>query len=256
MPNRFLKPYAALAIIEHEFDIDHLNISVIFRFQMDQTVKPANAKWICEVDSVVKTVTASAWQDAFTMLLTVGSIASIPDRVTIEYDGPDENLMITWGKQWEPWAAILSSDSSLLPFGSFKGNDIDWTQVAAQNIWYTISDTDIVVGQVHKTTFQNNQELKVAVAGFYLAYYYISMESTLAMKRIHVAPAINGTDQPDGRTGRVLAGPNEEGSWSGGAILSLAVNDLVSIQAQTESTGNPTLTVNHIGLTLTEIGTT
>ena len=102
MTDQFLRPYAAKAIVEHEFDIDHLNIWLTFRFPMDQTVKPANAKWLCEVEGIAKTIIASAWQDQFTMLLTTEAIASLPDRVTLEYDGPDGGLRTTWQKQWEP----------------------------------------------------------------------------------------------------------------------------------------------------------
>lgn len=253
MFGQFLRPYASQGIVEHEFDTDHINIWVTFRFPMDTTVKPDNALWIPKVDGVTKTVTASAWQDEFRILLTIDSIASIPDRVTLTYDGPDQNLRITWQKQWEPFTDILSTDNALDPFGSFKGNNINWTQAAAQNVWYTISDPDIVVGQTNKTVFQNNQELKITVNGFYDIYYQISGESNVANKRMHTAIAVNGTNVPDGQIGRILATPNEEGSWSGGAILLLAVDDLVSVQIQTEDSGNPTLTVNHIGLKLHEL---
>lgn len=108
MPGRNLRPYAAKAIVEHEFDVDHLNIFVTFRFAMDETTKPPLGLWLCEVNDVEKAVTASAWQDAWTLLLTVPDIAVLPDRVTLEYDGPDENLKITWNKQWEPWGPITS----------------------------------------------------------------------------------------------------------------------------------------------------
>ncbi|GAI35313.1 unnamed protein product, partial [marine sediment metagenome] len=64
--------------------------------------------WLCEVDDIVKAVTVSAWQDMWTLLLTVPDIAVLPDRVTLEYDGPNENLQIAWGKQWEPWGPIVS----------------------------------------------------------------------------------------------------------------------------------------------------
>ncbi len=107
-PTRLLRPYAAKAFIEHEFDTNLLNVFITFRFQMDQDVKPPNALWLCKVDSVLKPVTVSAWQDAYTMLLTVPNIAVLPDRVTLQYDGPNENLIITWDKQWEPWGPIVS----------------------------------------------------------------------------------------------------------------------------------------------------
>ncbi|MCK5616900.1 hypothetical protein KAR91_84340 [Candidatus Pacearchaeota archaeon] len=251
-----LRPYAAKAIVEHEFDVDHLNVWVTFRFTMDQTVKPANNLWLCRVDDVLKAVTASAWQDAWTLLLTVAAIASIPDRVTLEYNGPDENLRITWQKQWEPWGPILSSDSSLLPYGSFKGNEIDWQQAAAQNVWYTISDADITVGTVHKMTFQNNQEFLIAVAGFYMGFYYVSVECSIAGKHVLTAPEVDGVELPMGKTHHEFGRANEEESWAAPFITNLTVGRKVSIGISTDNAGNPNLTVNHIGMILVEIGRT
>lgn len=103
-------PYAAKAIIQHEFDVDHLNIWITFRFAMDQDVKPPNNRWICDVDDAIIDISDSAWQDAWTLLLTVPEIGGLPDRVLLEYDGPHEDLRISWKKIWEPWGPILSLD--------------------------------------------------------------------------------------------------------------------------------------------------
>lgn len=108
--SHYLRPYAAKANVEHLFDVDHLDIFVTFRFGMIQTVKPANDLWIVEVNDVEENVTASAWQDAYTMKLTVAGIPTLPEKVTLQYDGPDENLRITWQKQWEPWGPIVSAE--------------------------------------------------------------------------------------------------------------------------------------------------
>jgi len=136
MPSRqFLRPYAALAAIEHMFDAGHVDIYLIFKFPMDQTVKPAHAKWICEVNEVEEDVTASAWQDEFTLLLTVAAIATRPSKVTIEYDGPDSTLRTTWFKQWEPWGAILSDEiqpvisTITVSAGPAINNDVDVSNV-------------------------------------------------------------------------------------------------------------------------------
>jgi len=133
----WLRPYAAKAIIEHEFDADHLNVYVTFRFAMETTddplaepvvhdVMPPLELWLCEVDDVAKATTASAWQDAWTLLLTVPDIAVYPDRVTLEYDGPNENLRITWDKQWEPWGPILSTDIGRMPGFIDRGDPADY----------------------------------------------------------------------------------------------------------------------------------
>lgn len=101
-------PYAAKAIVQHEWDTNQLNVWVIFRYPMDQTVKPDHGLWLCEVDDVPKAITVSAWQDEWTILLTVPDVLVPPDRVTLEYDGPSDSLTTTWEKQWEPWGPILS----------------------------------------------------------------------------------------------------------------------------------------------------
>ncbi len=252
-PRQFLRPYAALAIIEHEFDVDHLNIWIVFKFAMDTDNKPANALWIVEADDVVKAVTTSAWLDEWTLLLTLDTVADIPDRVTVEYDGPDTNLKIRWGKQWEPWGPILSTGPVIVPYGSFKGNEIDWVQAAAQNVWYTISDADITEGLTFNTTFQNNQEIKVAIAGVYQVNYYLCIRSSIANKHVLSAPGINGVEQLDGRNHVEFGAPNIEVPISGSALLSLAIDDLITIEISTLDAGNPTLTVHHIGLTLVKI---
>ena len=145
-----LRPYAAKTIVEHEFDTDHLNVFVTFRFAMDETVKPAHNLWICEVDEVEKAVTASAWQDAWTLLLTVAAIAVNPDRVTLEYDGPDPNLKITWEKQWEPWGPIVSVElppvytTRTFSTGPAQQNDVDVSNVKV--LFLDCAANDVVIG--------------------------------------------------------------------------------------------------------------
>jgi len=135
MPIRTARPYAAKAIIEHEFDTDHLNVFVTFRFAMNETLKPAHGLWICEVNEAEKNVTASEWQDAWTLLLTVDNVVVLPDRVTLEYAGPDENLMIRWEKQWEPWGPIVSIElppvntTRIYSIGPAQQDDVDVANV-------------------------------------------------------------------------------------------------------------------------------
>lgn len=243
-------PYATKAIIEHQFDTNHIHVWVIFRFSMKTSIKPPDNLWLCKVNTVLKPVSASAWQDEWTLLLTVPNIAALPDSVTLAYNGPNANLRIRWNKMWEPFGPILSHNAIPFPFGSFKGNEINWQQVAAQATWYTISDPDITEGQTQDTIFQNNQELKIQKAGYYLINYYVSIEVSIANKHVLAAPSVNGTPQPDGQTHHEFGRANEESSLAASAILILAVNDLVSVAVATGDAGNPTLTVQHVGLTL------
>jgi len=101
-------PYAAKAIIAHDFDVDHLDIYIEFRHPMDTTVKPANDVWLVYIDEILTSITSSTWLDQYTMLLIIESVASEPDKVTVAYDGPDPLLITAWDKQWNPWAPIPS----------------------------------------------------------------------------------------------------------------------------------------------------
>jgi len=129
------QPYAVKAIIEHHFDVDHLDIYVTFRFPMDQTIKPANAKWIVEVDEVAENVTTSAWLDEYTMLLSVAGIPVLPEKVTLQYDGPSPLLTTTWFKQWEPWGPIVSTEippvntTRTFSTGPVQQDDVDISNV-------------------------------------------------------------------------------------------------------------------------------
>jgi len=102
-------------IIQHEFDADHLNIWITFRFAMNQNVKPPLDRWEATVDDVPKPINVSTWQDQFTLLLNVPDIAGLPARLLLEYAGPHPHLQITWDKQWEPFGPILSIELPISP---------------------------------------------------------------------------------------------------------------------------------------------
>lgn len=145
-----LRPYAAKAIVEHEFDTDHLNVFVTFRFAMNVTIKPPHDLWLCKVEDILKAVTASTWQDAWTLLLTVDEIDVLPDRVTLEYNGPNENLKITWDKQWEPWGPIVSvelppvSTTRTFSTGPAQQNNVDISNVNI--LFLDCTANDITIG--------------------------------------------------------------------------------------------------------------
>lgn len=113
-------PYAATAIVQHEWLTTYILVWVTFRHPMDQTVKPADSLWKCKVNGVLNAVLNSAWQDEWTIRLVIGNVFTLPDRVGLEYDGPDENLRTTWDKQWEPWGEILSYRAMGSPFSGTK----------------------------------------------------------------------------------------------------------------------------------------
>ncbi|GAI04428.1 unnamed protein product, partial [marine sediment metagenome] len=149
----------AKAKVEHEFDEDHLNIFVTFRFAMETTsdpladevdhdVMPPLNLWLLEADEVAVDITASAWQDQFTLLLTSDTIVAYPDRVTLEYDGPHEKLHIIWDKQWEPWGPILSTDIGRKDAYADRGDpavyDYDKDDLTIDGAWHEMDLSGIV----------------------------------------------------------------------------------------------------------------
>lgn len=101
-------PYAAKAIVRHTYREAVLEIWITFRFKMNTDNKPPNASWKVEADEVPEAIDSSAWQDQWTMLLTIDPLVGAPAKVTVEYDGPDDDLATIWNKQWEPWGPIVS----------------------------------------------------------------------------------------------------------------------------------------------------
>jgi hypothetical protein len=113
-------PYAAKAIVQHEFDTDHLNIYLTFSQQMNVATKPDNSLWLVKLEGILTAITSSEWLDVFTLKLVINDVEEIPDRVTVAYDGPVKELNISdesgiyidgikYGKQWEPFGPIPSS---------------------------------------------------------------------------------------------------------------------------------------------------
>ena len=100
--------YAYSAWIKHKFFTNTLGIYITFTSPMNQLQTPAYDLWLVVVDEVEKSVTGSAWVDAWTLVLTVAEIKANPETVTVTYEGPSTSLATTWEKQWEPWGPIPS----------------------------------------------------------------------------------------------------------------------------------------------------
>lgn len=103
-------PYATKAVIQHEWQTDHLNVWVTFADAMDVAVKPPTTLWLLKADAVLRAIFLSAWQDPWTLLLTTVDFDGPPARVLLAFDGPSQDLRLTAAKQWEPWGPILSLD--------------------------------------------------------------------------------------------------------------------------------------------------
>jgi hypothetical protein len=142
-----------------------------------------------------------------------------------------------------------------LPFGSCYGNEIAWTQAsAAQNTWYEISDTDMTDGQLNLVTHDGSGKLTVLKAGMYLINYSMTLSVGSANKHIVTAISVSGTENAAGQTHYETHAINEEAPLGGTAILTLAANATIEISIETTDTGTPDITVEHLNITLVQIG--
>jgi hypothetical protein len=103
-------PKYAKAVIQHEWTNNTLNVWITFVEAMDILSKPSLSVWQVDIDGTMFYPFASDWQDAWTMLLQVANVNSLPDRVLVADVLLDRDLATTTGKQWEPWGPILSAE--------------------------------------------------------------------------------------------------------------------------------------------------
>ncbi|KKM99926.1 hypothetical protein LCGC14_1143060, partial [marine sediment metagenome] len=153
---------------------------------------------------------------------------------------------------------FFKTDGSGLPYASCYGNDIAWTQAAAINVVYNVSDADMVTGQLNLATHDGNGKLTVAKAGRYYCHYTATIKSSIAGKHIISGFEISGSGnmEPDGRNHIDLVGANNQLECSGNAILDLAANATIEMAISSSDAGNPTVTVEHLNITCFQIGGT
>jgi hypothetical protein len=114
-------PYAAKAIVQHQFLTDHIELYLTFKYPMLRTrnplaeppvfdVMPPLSLWLLDCDAVEIDITESVWIDEYTLMLTSDTLTAAPSIVALEYDGPDNNLCLKWNKQVYPWGPIPSTE--------------------------------------------------------------------------------------------------------------------------------------------------
>lgn len=153
--------------------------------------------------------------------------------------------------------SFIGNDAGL-PYGACYGNEIGWSQAAAQNTWYNISDTDMADGELHHVTHDGSGKLTITKAGRYLISY--SWAGGVSTNNTHVQIGIevsgSGSAVASGMTHFESDKANSHNTASGTTILDLAVNATVEISVRTTDAGNPTIDTDHINLTILMIGGT
>lgn len=142
-----------------------------------------------------------------------------------------------------------------LPYGSCWGNEIAWTQaVAATATWYLVSDTDMSDGELNNVTHDGSGKLTVTIAGRYLVNYGVDVGVDAANTHVVSGIAVNGTTVNAGQQHFHNMAINVESTLSSTAILSLAANDTVEVAVKHEAAGNQALSVDHLNISVVQVG--
>lgn len=142
-----------------------------------------------------------------------------------------------------------------LPYGSCYGNEIGWTQAsAAAGTFYEISDTDMSDGELNNVTHDGSGKLTVSITGRYLITYSISLEADAANIHLISAISINGTEISPGRMHFHRASASAAIPLAGTAIVNLTANDTVEVAVATNDAGTPTLSVEHLNISVAQVG--
>lgn len=170
--------------------------------------------------------------------------AGTTDKVTIDASG---NVTMVADTLW-------TGDGSGLPYGEVEGENVAWTQAAAQNVWYPISDATMDSRELHLITHDGNGKMTVTKGGRYLVNYSITTESTAANDHLEVAISGAAVLKGHGHTETKFA--NEEEAMSGTCIIDLAAGTPFEAVIRTTDPGTPTLTVEDLDITAVHVGGT
>jgi len=124
--------------------------------------------------------------------------------------------------------------------------------IAATNTYYEIA-SGFTGGLCSQFTFQNSKELLCSKAGTYLVDWQMSRSVPGALQEIEGGAMLNGTIlvNTTSHTQSVTAGTQQ--SFGGSGIVVLAVNDLVSL-AVNNNTSTNSVTISHANISITKLG--
>lgn len=154
---------------------------------------------------------------------------------------------------------FFTGDGSGLTYGSCYGNHIGWSQAnAVQNTWYNISDADMATGELNDVTHDGNGKLTVGKAGRYLIEYTICWENDTVNDHIETGIEVSGSGSANaaGQGHLETKFANQEEHLSGVAILDLAASATIEVAIRTTDNNTPTISVQGVNLSVTQIGGT
>jgi len=150
-------------------------------------------------------------------------------------------------------ATLTFTGTGHISYGSMSADNISQVvTVSATDTYYEIGG-GLSDGGSAGVTFQNSKELKCLTAGKYLVTYSLACYTASAGQEIESEVMINGTAQSNTSNHTESMTANRPMSLSGTGILTLGVNDLVSLSLSNH-TSVTNITVEHVTLTLLHIG--
>ena len=180
------------------------------------------------------------------------------DDATINYDGTNMIInpkVVGSGYLEIQGDTIWTGSGNGLPYGSCYGNEIAWSQAsAAQNTWYNVSDTDMTDGQLNLVTHDGSGKLTTSKAGKYLINYSASVSCSANNHHIEGGIYTSGGAANDGQCSWYPQTANAEGVVNSTAILNLGANATIEFCIRTATAGTPTLSVNHLNITMVMVG--
>jgi hypothetical protein len=149
----------------------------------------------------------------------------------------------------------FETDSGGLPYGCMHGYNISETvAVGVVDTWYELT-AGLSSAETNLETFQNNHELKVTRAGRYAINWSMAVQSSTANDEFEGAITINNTANTTTACHATLVKANASVCLSGGAVLDLAANDVISVAVLNHTT-NRDIMVEHVTVTVVMVGGT
>jgi hypothetical protein len=170
--------------------------------------------------------------------------------LTIEANGTTPDIKIS-GDTW------FDTAGAGLLFGSMYCEDATIaTTITAANTVYPVA-SGMTGGLENKCTFQNSKEIKILVAGVYEVIWSMSISCDASDQTIEglVVAGASGTTQQDQTANSTRA--KENGvvySVSGGGFVTCAVNDLIRLGLENETSAGTVITVNTANMIVKQIG--
>jgi len=182
------------------------------------------------------------------------STAPTSEEGLIYYDSDDNAPLFYDGTNWK---YVLSNPTSTISYGSCYGNEMGWSQASAvQNTWYKISDSDMADGQLNNVTHDGSGKLTVTEPGIFMATYHISGEDSADNDNIQVTFSVSGIEADAGVNHVETSKANDHMAIGCSAILDLADNAYVEVSVRTTDNNTPTLGIDHLNITLVQVGET